>query len=519
MQTMSSGYKDAVSASDRVVDVFISIGSGIDNTAADDITSVSGSFLPMSNTAQIVDAVYYITSGLATFEGDGIPTSPDAGIVAPPMKGIPYPPESGIWSAAISGADGTIEFEFTIALSKAHTSALRIYTDGPGVISATAEFDNGGTKTSKAFRCTSGYIEVADVMTYTAVKVAITEISEPYRHARIVECEFGASTTLSKSELGGEVVTIRESDPTEQTAPMDELDLSLVNVSGDFDSDKPSGRLDELKIGYPISLSFTVNGSDGRRWTVPCGRYYIAERNASDVRIDLVAFDARHLLSSLYTAWEIPADQSLGKTLDDLMTGYDVPHIVDASLYEVMPDAGYAFDDETALTDDLLMIQQAYGIYIIPDRLGSLKVTTQWPGGAYGSVPVASIYSWPTPQQTDRYNIVQVGYRVTEGQSVKTYYVQTDLRSDASESKSILQIGSNPLITTEARATEVMQRIVSRMTSDETETEWRGDPAMDLGDSVQMPGRWTQDAPLAYSIRRIEETYDGTYRATVRGAR
>lgn len=519
MQDMPDGYSDAVASPNRKIDVYLSIGTGIDNTAADDITAVGGSFLPMSNTAQVTDAIYYLTPELATFEGYGIKTAVDAGMIAPPLQAVHYPPEAGIWSESISDAQGAISFVFTISLSQAHTSALRVYTEGPTVTSAKAVFTNGETSVEKAFSCHSGYIEVAEVQTYQTIEVVIFTLDAPYRHVRVVEVEFGASVTLSKSEVAGEVTVIREMDPTEQSAPMSELDLSILNVTGSFDPDNPTSRLDELRIGNLLGLSFTVINDAGRRYTVPCGRYWIGERNSSETRLDITAFDARWVLSELFVTWTIPAEQSIGKTLDDLLTDYSVPHIVDTSIYEMMPDGAYTFSDESSIADDLLTIQQAYAIFCVPDRQGSIKVTTEWPAGTYGTAPVTTIYTWPSPKQSKRYNYVQIGYVVQEGQGTKTYYVEQDLRTDPTEGKTVLQISGNPLITTSTRATALMTRLIGRLYDEETETDWRGDPAMDLGDSVMIPGRWTQEEPRTYSTTYIEETYDGTYRATMRGTR
>jgi hypothetical protein len=516
MQDMPDGYSDAVSAADRTVDVFISIGTGIDITAADDLTSVTGTFLPMSNTNQVTDAVYYMTDGLTTFEGYGIPTAVSAGMIAPPLTAKAYPPEAGIWSDGISDESGAIGFTFVLTLSQAHTSAFRIYTAGPDVLSASAVFINGDTRTTKAFSCHAGYIEIFDTMTYTSIEVTVASLNAPYRHARIVECEFGASISLSKSELGGEVTVIREMDPVELSAPMHELDLSVLNVYGDYDPDNPAGRFGELAIGYPLDLGFTVRSGNGQRHSVRCGRFFIGERSSSETRLDLTAFDARWMLSTVYTSWTMPSGQSLGKTLDDLLTEYAVPHIVDTELFEVMPDGAYMFDDRSSVADDLLTIQQAYAVYCIPDRAGSIRVTRTWPADTYGAMPVTTVYSWPAPMQATRYNFVQIGYAVTENGATQTLYVNADLRTDPSEGKNVLQITGNPLIASQSRATAVMQRLVGRISAQEVETEWRGDPAMDLGDTVQIPGRWTQDEPIAYRAVYIEETYDGSYRAVMR---
>lgn len=519
-EEMPSGYSDAVVSADRTVTIFLSVGLGSDTTAADDLTGVTGSFLEMTNTDQATDAVYYLTPELATFEGYGIKTSVSAGIITPPITATAYPPEVGVWSKGISDADGSIDFTVTLTLKAEHTSAMTIYTEGPAVLEAEMTFtDSEGTSTTKACTCIGSYFSVADTMSYTSIAVHITKLDDAYRHVRIVEVEFGASRAFSNSEIGGEVSIIREIDPTEKSMPMDELDVEVLNVTGELDPDNPSNRLDELYIGQSFTCSFTVASADGTKYTVPCGRYWIGERDSSDTRLSLTAFDARYRLSTIYAEWSISTTESLGKTLEDLLSDYMIPHIVDEDLYEVMPDEDYTFDNSSAISEDLLQVQQAYAVYFVPDRQGSIKVTGTWPADAYGSIPKDTIYSWPSTKQAKQYNYIQIGYKVTEGTAKKTYYVYTDLREDTTEGKSILQISDNDLITTAARATEVMNRLIARLSEEEVESEWRGDPAMDLGDAVQIPGKWTQESPRTYKTTYIEEIYDGTYRATIRGTK
>ena len=64
---------------------YISIGTGIDTTAVNDITGWGGGMLEMSDPRQIVDATYTMSSNLATYEGEGIPTATHHEIIAPPI--------------------------------------------------------------------------------------------------------------------------------------------------------------------------------------------------------------------------------------------------------------------------------------------------------------------------------------------------------------------------------------------------------------------------------------------------
>lgn len=516
MRVMGEGYREAVSSDDRTVAVYLSVGMGIDTTAADDV-QVDGQILEMSDKDDLVDAIYTIEPGLATFEGDGIPTALSNGCIAPPVS-AGTSMEVGVWSASISDAVGVIAFGLTLTFGGAqHTSALTVYTAGPDITSAKATYTLAdGTTTVKEFSCYAGYIQISEVVTYTRIVISIQALDAPYRHVRISEVEFGASSAISSRELAGEIVLIRESDPTELSAPLQELDISILNVEGTYDPDNPDGRFDRFGIGTPITASYTVC-EGAKRWTVPCGRYIIGERRSLSTRLELTAFDMRYTLSTVYASWTMPRGRSIGATLDELMISYSIPHLVDADLLGLMPDEAHTFDDSTSVADDLLTIQQAYEVYCIPDRTGILHITSEWPADGYGTVAPAVMYDWPRPRQKAGYNYVQVGWTSTDAQGTAVIqYASADLRTDVSEVKSVLQISGNPLITTKTRAEDVLSRLVARIGAQEVELSWRGDPAMDLGDTVQIPGRWTQDAPGSYIVTYMEDVFDGSYSSTMR---
>lgn len=513
-RTMPTGYADAVASPSRTVSIYLSLGTDIDTTAADDIISITGGMLPMSNTAQATDAIYRIHSGLATFEGDGIPTAVSNGLIVPPLSAHDYPPEVGIWSDAISGSDGSISWTFTILLSSIHTSAFRLYTDGPSITSASCTFSDDASTETVAMECTTEHATASGSHTYNRIVVTVTGISEAYRHVRIVECEFGASRSIAGSETSGETVLIDELDPTEQTMPVRELDFSLINVDGTYDPDNPDSHLPDLGIGYPINLSYTVR-SGSSAFTVPMGRFIIGERQAEDTTVRISAFDARYKLSDVYASWTLPAGISLGDTLDGLLGAYDVPHSIEEELFSTLAVDEHSFDDTTSLLDDLLKVQQAYGVFLVPDRDGTIHVTTEWPAGTALAVPLEGIYAWPAAKQVTRYNCVSVAY--ISGDT--TLYVEQDMRTDPSETKTVLQIANNPLIRTQERATAVKNRIVARLKLDTVEVDWIGDPSMDVGDTIAIPGKWSQNAPTPYVVGYRELTFDSGLRDVTRGSK
>lgn len=513
MYATKEGYRDAVESLDRSISVFLSMGVGIDNTAADDIVSIEGDFLPMSNTSQVYDANYDITPGLATFEGDGIPTASSAGMIVPPISAMSYPPEVGIWSAGISDSEGYIDFSATISFSKAHTSAFKIYTDEVHILAGEVTFSDGSSSETVPLVCSLGEATISESRAYTTITIHITQISAPRSHARIAEVEFGASVTLARDRLGESLTYVTELDPLELSIPLSELNLSLVNVTGEYDVDNPFTRFKDLNIGNPINLSFTVE-TGGIRHTVPCGRFYIAGKKSMDTMLRITAYDVRWTLASIYLDWTLDTSSDIATQIDNLLNMADIPHSIGPEVVGIYANAPFTFSDDTSLLDDLLRIQQAYAIYILPDRSGTVRITGNFPTDSYGQTSIMGLYTWPNPVDFTGYNFVSIQY----GGSGSTSYYEVDLRTSVYEAKTQFRI-SNPLILDVAMAQTLATRIIGRIYSMMTETTWRGDPAVDLGDVITIPGKWTQDNPSSYATVKIEMEYDGAFRMISRGTR
>lgn len=513
MYDAGAEYNTIAQSDNRKVSLYLTLGSSIDPTAADDYDSLEGDLLPMSNINQIVDANYTMTELLATFEADGIPSAPEYGVVVPPVTETAYPPEVGIWSASISDANGNIDYTFKVNLSASHTSGFTVYTNGPTITAGTVTFINGSESTEMEMLCGDGFALVSEPMTYDAIEVHVSTISEPYKHLRIVEVEFGASVTLTRDSLGGELTCIEELDPLELSMPLSELDFSIINVLGEYDVDNPVSKFGDVTPGAPVVISYTIEGGV-KSHTVPCGTYYVASKDTSGNFLAVTAYDPRWLLSEIYVPWTITTDMSIGEQVEAVMNEYNVPHLVDPALFEVYFEAGHTFDDDDSLLDDLLQIQQAYGIYFIPRRDGAVHVTTELYGGDYGLMDVNGIFSWPSPVTFSSYNFIRIQYG---GDGSSTHH-EIDLRTEISEPKAVLKVG-NPLILTLERAQALANRILGRMFSVMTETEWIGDPTVDLYDTIEIPGKWTQSAPTSYHVRQIEQTYNGALRMSVRGVK
>ena len=510
MYVMPAEYTEAMRADTRDVDVYLAVGVNIDQTAADDVSEVSSSALPMSNTRQLTDAIYEITPGLATFEGYGIPSSPSAGMVAPPISAVDYPPETSLWSGSISDADGVIDWTFTIQLSKVHTSALTVFTCDVGILGADVTFFNGPSQVaSGTMEPSADSIQYPDAVTYDKITVHVTKLTEPFHHARVVEIEFGASKTFSKSTLMGTVSVIQERDPTMQYIPLHELDFTVLNVLGEWDVDNPTGGFGDIKVGYPVVAGFTCRTDSGQH-TVPIGRFIVAEKNGTDTGLTVTCYDPRVTLQDIYMPWSLSTSENLGATLTDLLTDAHIPHIIESEVFGITPDNDISFSDDQSLLEIMVWIAQYYNVWLAPDRDGYIHARVGAPSGSYGNMPLDEMYTYPLAHSFTRYNFIQVTYGGAD-----TQYYNLDLRTSTNEAKSQISV-SNPLIITQAKAQEVANRIRQSLYTQMVEVDWRADLLNDLGDTMGLSGKWAQTTPKEYRCVYNDIEYDGSLKATVR---
>lgn len=90
-----------------------------------------------------------------------------------------------------------------------------------------------------------------------------------------------------------------------------------------------------------------------------------------------------------------------------------------------------------------------------------------------------------------------------------------DLREDLSSARITLGV-SNPLITTQAQAEAMCNRLVNNLYTKAVTVRWAGDPAMDLYDQVDAYSQWTIDTgPTRYWAIKREIRFDGMMTETV----
>lgn len=500
------GYLDAIRTNDTAeMTIQISAGTGIDETTWDDLESITSASLPMSSVRQMSDKVYLLTEGLAVFEGDGIPTSPSAGMIAPPLQDSDEI-ESGIWSEGISDADGNISWTMTINVSAPHTSALTVYPDGPAVLSASVTFTrNGSTVAQGQLTADSdGALVWPTAVTFDRILVTVSRIDRPYSHVRIAELDFGAMTPIPKEYLGDTVQFVQETDVLQRSIPLYELDFSVINIDGEWDDDSPARRNEIFQLGAIVSASLRVS-INRAVYTIPYGRFTIAEKRADGDLVRYVCYDLRSRMRNRESSVVLSTGTSLGTTFSDLLLELGIPHIVDSSVREMYPTENAELTDGTAL-DSALEIQQRYGVRLIPNRDGFIYVTSGEQGDDYGTMPKDQLVDYPKPDNSEQFNFIAVKYGDSE--------FDLDLRNNTAELKSIL-LYRNPLIVTEAQARTLAYAVRNSMYAKCQEIESIGDGSIDVLDTVSVYGRHSE-TPVPMKAIYVEFVFDGALSATTR---
>lgn len=500
-------YKDAIRADLRSIDVFLRIGYGIDNTAADDISSTEASMLPMSSASQMTDAIYSMNKAVATFEGYGIPTAVSMEMTVPPITSAETSMEVGIWSDVISDSSGAIDWTITLSLSKAHTSAFTMYTGDVHILSAIVTYKKDGTQVwSGTVEPDTDMLQIDDILTYDTIIINVTRIDAPFRHVRIIEVEFGSSVSYSKNAIRGELRYVSERDSTGESCPLDELTFDLVNEDWMYDFDAPTRENDSVNVGKPITLSFTVHTASGQR-TVSCGKFYIRDIDMHEGIAKVTADDPRVIMTDVRKAWSIPTTMSIGTAIDDVCEELFIDHVCDDSLYSIYPTRDISFDGDSSYMEDILQLMQFLQLEMVPDHSGTLRFRPYADPQQYGAVSEGQMLTYPQKKTNlSTYNMVSVWY----GESPNRATYDRDLRETKTAAVNQLTV-NNPLVVTKEEAMAICNHIVANLYNSELDVDWIGDPALQVGDMVSFPGRFSNATPRRVEYQEI--TYNGGLRA------
>lgn len=500
---------------DSVVPI-ITIGMGIDSTAAADISSVEGDNLAFSNPRQLFD-YYYETDNLATYEGDGIQTSVSANVVVPPISSVDAPPFVGVWSRAISDASGTIDYSFTVNFNNSHSSAISFYLNSMDAEGSLEIYLNGTLTQTIPFTTSGSAFVASTVMTFDKFIIHFTKTTQPYVHVKLAEIEFGTVRSLSNSELTDTINVIEEVDLMQSSIPLNELDFSLINVDGKYDIDNVdeyghNKDLEDVAVGTPVALSFKL--IEGATETIHVlGRYIITRHNADEDKLQITAQDYRTVIQNKSATITLDTTVQIASSISIMLSTFSVPHVIEDSARNIYPTRNYTFKGDSALTQ-LLYIQQMYEIFVVPGRDGNLHIVGSMPSGTATPLTQDLMVSYPKPSLTTIYNYITIDY----GDSDNRQSYNRDLRTDPYELVGAF-IVDNPLVYTQEEAEALADRIEDMMFTQLYSAEAIGDPTFETFKEVAIEGRFSAGNPLTYRINTLEFEYDGGLTMRLEGVR
>lgn len=501
MYPETPAFREAVQADRRHIEIYLHIGSYIDNTSADDITDVVGDVLPMSNPLQMVDANYALTPGLATWEGGGIPTAVSNGWICPPYPGDGHRLETGIWSEPVSGDDGTIDWTLTVHFGGRHLSAITIYCHEVQITEADMTFLVDG-QTEHAQQCDigDGYIDVGHGYPYDELRLHVTKLADPYKHCRITELEFGSSITISRCEA--EVQT--DDDPTLVDIPLWELSFKTVDEYYEYTFDNFYGRA--IDIGSPVELSYSVQTSDGGKSTICCGLYLVRDIQEHKGLISVTCRDVRTLLAEVTGAWSMTAGETVAEAIGRVLGMSGIECVTDPGVTATAKACAFGVEDDHL--EQVRQVLQFYGLALRPMSDARVRLCPVTSHDAYGDISGGQMLGWPQMGTGTRsYNRVDVGYPGG---------IASVALTDPLPVAPIILSVSNPLVETQAEALALATRIKDQSAVKQVTVDWIGDPAVTAGDTIGFPGRYTEATARPILSQDLQYSGGLTAKTTVR---
>lgn len=241
----------------RKLGVNISFGV-IDTTAKDDATP-AGAGSEVSKPSQITDDISAMGGKYASLEPnlfilDGTMEYYDDGQV-------------GYNSSVLSGADGTFASNpyVDITFSQTHSSfgfVLRfddkVENDYPTEFEIVA-FRSGTEISRKTFTADSPQVAIGfAVSNYDELKIIFKKTSIPYRRVRLCEVVFGLVYNYNKNSIGSLELDL-QINPMSEMQPTGELLVTIDNSNHLYNMLNPTGIFSFLQEGQKASLNFEIN--------------------------------------------------------------------------------------------------------------------------------------------------------------------------------------------------------------------------------------------------------------------
>jgi hypothetical protein len=506
MYATSTAYDSAVYAPERTVKGRVTFAI-TDLTAVNDVLSVSSTTqLAFSDRNQVANNKRSGTYNYVTWEPDRFAL--DGSFSFPDTSGNG---EVGFISDALCNALGvfTVNPLVTITFNNNHSSAgLSVSFDtlnNEYAVDFTLRTYNASNVVLNTVNVTNNtnavYTYIGDLNAYRKVEIEVLKWSVGNRRARVVEVDFGVVQVYTDENLI-RLSMIEEMDLITSQLPSPEFKFTVDNSAKLFNILNPTGFYSFLQQRQPINAELGVDIGGGVISWVPLGDYLLWEW-VSDEGSLTASFTARTNLD-LMANFTYERTSALSQSLHALavsvfstcgITNYSI----DSALLSITTNS---LANKTTCRDILQMIAIAgrANIYVTRDNVITLKQISL--GTSDDRIDFDNMQSEseitldPIVKQVD----------VTYWSNLSTSGISTVTSS--ANIGNVLKLDNNTLINNSTQATAVANWILAQKNyRTEYRVNWRGNPAHELADTVDIENSYGADKQ-AYIVKN-DIRYEG----------
>lgn len=506
MQAVSADYNPYTS--ERHVDVEVTFS--IVDTQADDAASISGAGAWPTQINQLIGGKSLskkygdATRNLVALDGtwEHLPQN---------VSGL----NTGWWSPEISGVDCAFSVppqlvvEFSVPISVA---GFTVYYDNLADLYASEvkiTTYNGTTKISeKVFTgnsATGDYRLPSDGI--NKVVFSFLETPFPQRYIRVAGLVFGLVKTYDRSSVVS-VSRIEEISPASETFPSPEYSFTFDNSDHDYNILNPSGLYQFLQDQQPIISSVIINGE-----RVNTGNWLYYKSSAKDAALtaSITAVRFAVLLDNvMYSHGSKNGTQTFLAAMQSVQqaTGLDYQISIPAAIGSRM--VGTAIPENTSCREAARLFAQAAMCCLYFDRDNILRAMDFSLSSPVAELSLDDVESIDGLSLSPSINQVVLTVEDSYSEEDPTTYTASSFTTG--ESIRPYAVDNPVAINGQAVAAWILS--LKRMNLNASYPA-RGDPALDLGDSILLPTAYGSSAQIG--LTKITSNYDGRFSQTLEG--
>jgi hypothetical protein len=494
MYPTSPTYDSAVYATARSVTGKVAFAI-VDTTAAGDVSSITVTTqAAISNKDQSANGNLDPTYNLATWEVDrfrldGSFSFPDSTLANNGEVG--YISDAFCNLSRVWTANPTITVQFTGDHSSAGISVVFDEVNNEYAEDFTITIYDSSNTIIETLTVTANtdsiYSHIENFSNYRKVELEIQKWNVADRRARVLEIAFGVVQVYTDESLI-RMSLIEDMDLITGTLPSPEFKFTVDNSSKLFNILNPTGFYFFLQQRQPILAKLGVDIGGGFSYSVPLGNFQLVEW-VSDEGTLTASFTARTNLDTManFDYEQLTTNsQSLYDLAEDLFTTCGITNYsIDTALQSITTNS---MAKKTTCRNALQMVAIAGEANIFVTRNNTITIKQLTLGTSNDRINFDNAYKEPEIKLDPIVKQVDV----THWSNLSTSAISSVTSS--ATAGDVLKIENNTFINNGTRATAVANWILSQKNNRaEYRINWRGNPAQELADVIDIENAYTTD--------------------------